>query len=114
MPRPRWARPTRCSTIRNDGRAWETPASACATATAGSVRIGIHTGEVEKLSGDDVAGIGVHIGARVAAKARSGEILVSSVIPSLVVGSDIEFAERGVETLKGVPGEWRLYAVTSA
>lgn len=78
------------------------------------VRIGIHTGEVEKRPGDDVAGIGVHIGARVAAKAGSGEILVSGVIPSLVVGSDVEFAERGVETLKGVPGEWRLYAVTSA
>ena len=78
------------------------------------VRVGIHTGEVERREGDEVAGIGVHIGARVGALAGAGEILVSGVVPSLVVGSGIEFAERGVHELKGVPGTWQLYAVAGA
>jgi class 3 adenylate cyclase len=75
------------------------------------VRTGIHTGEIE-LAGDDVRGIAVHIAARVAALAGSGEILVSSTVKDLVVGSGIEFEDRGAHLLKGVPGDWRLSAVS--
>jgi class 3 adenylate cyclase len=78
-----------------------------------SIRAGLHTGECELL-GDDVGGIAVHIGARVAAEAQSEEVLVSSTVKDLVVGSGIEFQDRGVHRLKGVPGEWRLYAVQRA
>lgn len=74
------------------------------------VRTGLHTGEVE-LRGEDVGGIGVHIAARVMAEARPREVLVSGSVPPLVAGSGLEFDDRGVHTLKGVPGEWRLYAV---
>ena len=74
------------------------------------VRAGLHTGEVE-LHGDDIAGMAVNIGARVAALAGAWEVLVSSTVRDLVVGSGIEFSERGEHQLKGVPGEWRLYAV---
>ena len=74
------------------------------------ITAGVHTGELE-LSNGRVAGIAVHIGARVAARARSGEVLVSSTVKDLVAGSGIEFTERGIHELKGVPGEWRLYAV---
>jgi pimeloyl-ACP methyl ester carboxylesterase len=77
------------------------------------VRAGIHTGEVE-LIGDDVGGMAVNIGARIGALAGSGEVLVSSTVRELVVGSGLEFADRGVQTLKGAPGEWRLFAVSSA
>jgi class 3 adenylate cyclase len=73
-------------------------------------RAGLHTGEVE-LRGEDVHGIGVHIAARVMAEAGAGEVVVSSTVKDLVVGSGIEFEERGSHSLKGVPGEWRLYAV---
>jgi class 3 adenylate cyclase len=75
------------------------------------VRAGLHTGEVELRNGD-VGGMAVHIGARVAAQAQPGEVLVSSTVKDLVVGSGIEFAERGRAELKGVPGEWRLFAVS--
>ena len=74
------------------------------------ITAGVHTGELE-LSNGRVAGIAVHIGARVAARARSGEVLVSSTVKDLVAGSGIEFTERGIHELKGVPGEWRLYVV---
>ncbi|MGH2728278.1 MAG: adenylate/guanylate cyclase domain-containing protein, partial [Actinomycetota bacterium] len=74
------------------------------------VRVGLHTGEVEVM-GDDVGGIGVHIAARVGAKAGTSEVLVSSTVKDLVAGSGIKFAERGVHELKGVPDEWRLFAV---
>ena len=77
------------------------------------IRAGVHTGEVE-LVGDGVAGIAVHTGARVAAAAGPGEVLVSSTVKDLVAGSGLEFEERGEHELKGVPGTWRLYAVTSA
>jgi YVTN family beta-propeller protein len=77
------------------------------------IRAGIHMGEVERM-GPKVGGIAVHIGARVASKAGPGEIIVSGTLRDLVAGSDIRFADRGVETLKGVPGEWRLYSVTDA
>jgi class 3 adenylate cyclase len=76
------------------------------------VRAGIHTGEVE-LIGDDVGGMAVNIGARIGALAAAGEVLVSSTVRELVVGSGLEFADRGVQTLKGAPGEWRLFAVSS-
>jgi pimeloyl-ACP methyl ester carboxylesterase len=71
------------------------------------VRAGLHTGEVE-LQGDDIAGIAVHIGARVAALAGPGDVLVTSTVRDLVAGSGIEFAERGTHELKGVPGEWTI------
>jgi class 3 adenylate cyclase len=89
----------------------------CATAIAQAVRplgievrAGLHTGELEVMNGD-VGGIAVHTGARVSAQADPGEVLVSSTVKDLVAGSGIEFEDRGSFELKGVPGEWRLYAV---
>ena len=76
------------------------------------VRSGLHTGEIE-LIGDDVGGIAVHIGARVSACADPGEVLVSGTVKDLVVGSGISFEDRGERELKGVPGAWRLWAVTA-
>jgi pimeloyl-ACP methyl ester carboxylesterase len=76
------------------------------------VRAGLHTGECG-IIGDKVGGIAVHIGARVAAAARPGEVLVSATVKDLVAGSGIDFEPRGVHALKGVPGEWSLYAVSS-
>jgi len=75
------------------------------------VRAGLHTGECEVI-GDKVGGIAVHIGARVAGLAGPGEVLVSGTVRDLVAGSGIRFEERGAHTLKGVPGEWRLFAVS--
>jgi class 3 adenylate cyclase len=77
------------------------------------VRAGLHTGECE-VRGDDIGGIGVHIGARVSALAGPKEVLVSSTLRDLVIGSGLEFEDRGSYELKGVPGEWRLFAVASA
>jgi pimeloyl-ACP methyl ester carboxylesterase/class 3 adenylate cyclase len=74
------------------------------------VRVGLHTGECELVDGK-VAGIAVHTGARVAANARPGEVLVSSTVKDLVAGSGLAFEDRGEHELKGIPGEWRLYAV---
>jgi class 3 adenylate cyclase len=74
------------------------------------IRAGIHTGEVE-LRGDDIAGIAVHIGARVASEAGTGETLVSRTVVDLVAGSGISFEDRGDHELKGVPDRWRLYRV---
>jgi class 3 adenylate cyclase/pimeloyl-ACP methyl ester carboxylesterase len=74
------------------------------------IRTGLHTGEVE-LRGEDVGGIAVNLAARVMAEADAGETLVSSTVKDLVVGSGIEFADRGVHALKGIPGEWRLFSV---
>jgi class 3 adenylate cyclase/pimeloyl-ACP methyl ester carboxylesterase len=76
------------------------------------VRVGVHTGECE-LVGDKPAGIAVHTGARIAAAANGGEILVSSTVKDLVAGSGISFDDRGTHELKGVPDEWHLYAVTT-
>ena len=73
------------------------------------IRTGIHTGEVELIK-DDVGGMAVNIGARIEALAEPGEILVSSTVRELVVGSELEFDERGTHTLKGAPGDWRLFA----
>jgi class 3 adenylate cyclase len=77
-----------------------------------SVRAGVHTGECD-LSGEKVAGVAVHIGARVAAEASAGEILVSRTVKDLVAGSGLEFDDRGVRELKGVPESWQLFAVRS-
>jgi class 3 adenylate cyclase len=74
------------------------------------VRAGIHTGECELL-GDKVTGVAVHTGARVAAHARAGEVVVSSTVRDLVAGSGIEFRNRGAVELKGLPGEWQLWSV---
>jgi class 3 adenylate cyclase len=89
----------------------------CASALAADVRdlgielrAGVHTGEVELVE-DDVAGMAVHIGARIGALGGAGEVLASSTVRDLVVGSGIEFEERGTHELKGVPGEWQLFAV---
>ena len=76
------------------------------------VRAGLHTGECERID-HKVGGIAVNIGARVAAEAGPGEVLVSSTVKDLVAGSGIEFRDRGAAELKGVPGEWRLFAVES-
>ncbi len=76
------------------------------------IRFGLHTGELE-LAGSDIRGIAVHTGARVAAKAGPGEVLASSTVRDLVAGSGLEFEDRGSHELKGVPGEWHLYAVAS-
>ncbi|BCZ20831.1 adenylate/guanylate cyclase domain-containing protein [Mycobacterium senriense] len=77
------------------------------------VRAGLHTGECE-VRGDDIGGIGVHIGARVSALAGPDDVLVSSTLRDLVIGSGLEFEERGAHQLKGVPGDWHLFAVASS
>jgi pimeloyl-ACP methyl ester carboxylesterase len=89
----------------------------CASAITGGVRslgievrTGVHTGECEVM-GEKMSGIAVHVGARVAAQAAPSEVLVSSIVRDLVAGSGIRFEDRGIRTLKGVPGEWRLFAV---
>ena len=99
---------------------FEGPAKAirCARAMRGAVRelgldirAGVHTGECERR-GDDLSGIAVNVAARIVAKAGAGEVMVSSTVRELVLGSGLEFTERGTHTLKGVPDEWRLYGVT--
>ena len=74
------------------------------------VRAGLHSGECELVE-DGVVGLAVHIAARVMAEAGPGEVLVSRTVRDLVAGSGISFAEHGTRVLKGVPGEWQLYAV---
>ena len=74
------------------------------------VRAGAHTGECE-IVGEKVGGIAVHTGARVADMAKGGEVLVSHTVKDLVAGSGIRFEDRGSHALKGIPGEWRLFAV---
>jgi class 3 adenylate cyclase/KaiC/GvpD/RAD55 family RecA-like ATPase len=75
------------------------------------IRAGLHAGEVQ-LIGNHIAGIAVHIGARIASRANPSEVLVSSILKDLVAGSDIEFSDRGHQALKGVSGEWHLFAVS--
>jgi class 3 adenylate cyclase len=89
----------------------------CAEAIIGAVRrlgievrVGIHAGEVS-VRGDDIAGMAVHIGARVSALAGAGEVLVSSTVREIVTGSRRTFTEHGEYELKGVPGRWRIYAL---
>ncbi len=97
------ARAIRCATSIRDG----------ARSQYGlDIRSGLHTGEVEVI-GDDVGGIAVHIGARVGASAAPGEVLVSGTVKDLVAGSGIEFEDRGELELRGIPGQWRLWAVAS-
>jgi class 3 adenylate cyclase len=74
------------------------------------VRAGLHAGEIE-LQGDDIAGLTVHIAARVESLADPGEVVVSRTLKDLVVGSGVAFSDRGTHALKGVPGEWQLFAV---
>ena len=94
------ARAIRCAvTIRDDARALGL-----------DVRAGLHTGECELL-GDDIGGLGVHIGARVVAMAEPREVLVSRTVTDLVAGAGISFQRRGTHELKGVPGDWELFAV---
>jgi class 3 adenylate cyclase len=88
----------------------------CAQAIADSarplgveVRAGVHAGECE-VRGNDLAGLSVHIGARVCALAQAGEVLATSTVRDLVAGSGIQFVDRGRQVLKGVPGEWPLLA----
>lgn len=95
-------------------------ATRCALAVTDAVRplgielrAGLHTGEIE-LAENDIRGIAVHIAERVTAEAGAGEVFVSAAVPPLVVGSGIDFIDRGVRALKGVPGEWRLFAVQPA
>jgi len=76
------------------------------------VRAGLHTGECE-VRGDDIGGIAVHIGARVSALAGANDVLVSSTLRDLVIGSGLDFEDRGTHSLKGVPGEWHLSAVAT-
>jgi class 3 adenylate cyclase len=99
---------------------FEGPAKAvrCARATGSAVRslgievrAGVHTGECERR-GDDLSGIAVNVAARIVAKAGPNEVLVSSTVRELVLGSGLEFSDRGAHLLKGVPDEWRLFAVT--
>jgi class 3 adenylate cyclase len=77
-----------------------------------TIRAGVHTAEVE-LDGAAVRGLAVHIGARIAGLASGGEVLVSSTVRDLAVGSDLAFVDRGRHVLKGVPGEWPLYAAAA-
>ena len=88
----------------------------CALATSSNahpveIRAGVHTGEVE-VRGSDLGGLAVHIAARIAAHAGSGEVLVSSTVKDLLIGSDVTFEDRSEHELKGVPGMWRLYAAS--
>ena len=107
----RWTRPVTASSFDGPARAIR-----CGSAIVSGlrslgleVRAGVHTGECE-LVGGKVAGLTVHTGARVASLAGPGEVLVSSTVKDLVAGSGIEFEDRGTRELKGIPGEWRLYA----
>ena len=77
------------------------------------VRAGMHTGECE-VRGDDLAGLAVHLAARIGSLAGPGEVLVSTTVKDLVAGSGIEFVDRGDRELKGIPDTWRLYAVTDS
>jgi class 3 adenylate cyclase len=91
----------------------------CATSIIEAVRLldlqvrgGVHTGEIE-IKGDDIAGIAVHIAARVAALAAGGQVLVSSTVRDLVAGSNLRFADQGARALKGIPEEVRLFSVAN-
>lgn len=75
-----------------------------------AMRIGLHTGEVEQRD-NDIAGIAVHIAQRVEATAQAGEVLASRTVVDLIAGSGITFTDRGTHQLKGIPGDWRLYAL---
>jgi class 3 adenylate cyclase len=75
------------------------------------IRAGLHTGECELLGDDDIGGLAVHIGARISSLAAPGEVLISSTVRDLIVGSDQIVTYRGEHQLKGIPGRWRVFAV---
>jgi len=75
------------------------------------IRAGLHTGECELLADDDIGGLAVHIGARISSLAAPGEVLVSSTVRDLIVGSGQTLTDRGDHELKGIPGAWRIFAV---
>jgi class 3 adenylate cyclase len=102
------------ATFDGPARAIRCAAAIVATAEASGLRLraGLHTGECE-LMGNDIGGIAVHIAARVSAHAGPGEVLVSRTVKDLVAGSGIEFSDRGMHTLKGVPDTWRLHSVVA-
>ena len=77
------------------------------------IRAGVHTGEIERRP-NEIGGIAVNLAARVLALAQPGEVLVSGTVTDLVVGAGIRFEDRGVQTLKGIPGTWRICAVAGA
>jgi class 3 adenylate cyclase len=77
------------------------------------LRVGIHTGECERI-GDDLSGLAVHVAARIGAAAAAGETLVSRTVSDLAAGSGLNFASRGIHKLKGVPGDWELLAATGS
>jgi class 3 adenylate cyclase len=77
------------------------------------IRAGVHTGECEVL-GDKLSGVAVHVGARIAALAAGGEVLVSRTVKDLVAGSRIELQSHGFASLKGIPGQWEIYAASGA
>jgi class 3 adenylate cyclase len=75
------------------------------------IRVGLHTGECELLADDDIGGLAVHIGARISSLAGPGEVLISSTVRDLIVGSGQTLIDRGEHELKGIPGSWRIFAV---
>ena len=85
----------------------------CAQTLGLEIRAGLHTGECEVM-GEKLSGLAVHIGARVASLANAGEVLVSSTVKDLVAGSGLRFSDRGNRSLKGVPGDWHLFALEHA
>lgn len=97
------ARAVRCATAIGDAL----------SAVGLQIRAGVHTGEIE-IRGDDVGGMAVHIGARVGALAAAGEVLVTATVTALVAGSGLSFRDRGAHVLKGVPGEWQIFALEPA
>ena len=110
---PRAMASWRCSTARNARSAVRWRSATRCSPLGSRCAAGLHTGECE-VRGDDIGGVGVHIGARVSALAGPNEVLVSSTLRDLVIGSGLEFEDRGAHQLKGVPGEWRLFVVASA
>ena len=97
----------------HESASYRDPAAVPGGAGTQAVQAGLHTGECE-VRGDDIGGIAVHIGVRVSALAGPKEVLVSSTLRDLVIGSGLAFDDRGAHQLKRVPGEWHLCAVASA
>ena len=103
---------SRCSTALSERSAARCRSATRCRRSASRCGAGLHTGECE-VRGDDIGGIAVHIGAGVSALAGANDVLVSSTLRDLVIGSGLEFDDRGAHQLKGVPGEWHLFGVAS-
>lgn len=88
--------------------------AAAASSIGLEIRAGLHTGEIEITDDHDITGLAVHIGARIASLSEPGEVLVSRTVKELVLGAGLTFAPRGTHALKGVPGDWELFALTPA